>query len=382
MTHDGTGHARASDAATDGAYGALRRVLIVKMSALGDVVRALPVASALRRRFPSMHLTWAVEERFAPLLRRHRGVDRVVAFPRLDWGAVDRAWPAALRRALREVRADTYDLALDLQGLFKSSVIALSSAAPIRVGLQPQREGAWLVSRAIPVRRRHEVDRFVDCAVHLGAAAEPVDFGLSVEPSAAAAVKRRLHACGVTPSEPLIVINPTATGGWRDWPEEHWVRVASALAASGRIVLIGMALYRARHHALTARLRSGAIDLTGETDLSQLVALLARCALHLGPDTGTVHLAAALGRPVVSVYGPTSPWRASPYGQLDRVVYRAGACGLECPRWCTRRRRCLRDISPDEVVARAHAALANSVVRSQPSGAEAVAHRRRAESHG
>src|SRR5262245_11677165 len=337
---------------------ACRRLLIIKLSALGDVVRALPVASALRRRFPSIRLTWAVEERFAALLRRHPAVDRVVTFPQMDWRALDRAWPAAWRRAVRAVRAEPYDVALDLQGLFKSSVIALCSRAPLRLGLPPQREGAWLVSRAIPVRHRHVVDRFVDCAAYLGAAPATVDFSVPVEPSAAASLARRLGEHDVSPAAPLIVISPSAAGAWRDWPDHHWSSVADALAEAGTVVLVGSAVHRRRHRALAERARRRPIDLTGATSVAELVALLDRCALHLGPDTGTVHIAAALGRPVVSVYGPTPPWRAGPYGQLDFAVYRPGACGVGCPRLCVSGRRCLRAIMPDEVIERAHAALA------------------------
>jgi lipopolysaccharide heptosyltransferase I len=338
---------------------AFERLLIVKLSSLGDVAQALPVASALRRRFPALRLTWAVEEPFAPLLYEHPAVDRVVTFPRLAWGALARGWPAAVRRALRVVQEEPYDVALDLQGLFKSSLIAWGSRAPLRLGVSPQREGAGWVSRAIPVAggRRHAVDHYLECAAFLGAPAA-AEFGLRVQPLAAAALARRLEQCGVAPGAPLIAIGPSPARPSKRWPERHWAAVADALADAGTVVLVGSAEHVLRHRRVAERARRRPLDLTGATTLAELVALLDRCALHLAPDTGTLHLAAALRRPVLGIYGPTPAWRLGPYGQPQGALQHAGACGVGCPRLCVRRRRCLRAVTPDEVIARARQILA------------------------
>ena len=351
-----------------------RRLLILKLSSLGDIVQALPVASALRRQFPALHITWAVEGRFAALVQGHAAIDRVVTFPRLAWGAVAPTWPAALRRALGTVREQPYDITLDLQGLFKSSVVAVCSRAPLRLGLAPQREGARLVSRAVPLTRgrRHAVDAYLDCAAHLGAAPAPAQFGLPVAPAAAASVARLLRQRAVPRTAPLIVIHPSAGRPWKAWPDRYWPPVIDALAGAGTIVLVGGAEHRARHRTLAHRARQPVVDLTGATTLAELIALLDRCALHLAPDTGTLHVAAALARPVVGIYGPTPSWRLGPYGQLDGAVRVADACGVACPRLCLQRRRCLRVITPDQVIARARRALANGPQRAQRSAEERV----------
>src|SRR4030095_13606030 len=194
---------------------AMRRVLIIKLSSLGDVAQALPVASALRKRFPELRVTWAVEERCAALVHGHAGVDRVITIPSLSWGAVGRGWSAACARALRAVRAERYDVALDLQGLLKSSVVALWSRAPVRLGVTPQREGAALVSRAVAVRvgRCHSVDRYLDAAAFLCASRQPVRFGLVVQPTARASLGQLLRQHGAAAADPLIVIAPSPSRG-------------------------------------------------------------------------------------------------------------------------------------------------------------------------
>lgn len=345
----------------------MRRVLIIKLSSLGDVAQALPVASALRKRFPELRVTWAVEERCAALLHGHAGVDRVITFPSLSWGAVGRGWTAACARALRAVRAERYDVALDLQGLLKSSVVALWSRAPVRLGVTPQREGAALVSRAVAVRvgRCHSVDRYLDAAAFLGASRQPVRFGLVVQPTARASLGQLLRQHGAAAADPLIVIAPSPSRRAKAWPDDRWPAVIDAMADEGTVVLVGSAAQRRRHQALAARARRPPIDLTGATSVAELVALLDASALHIAPDTGTLHVAAALGRPVLGLFGPTPPWRLGPYGQRDSALHREDACGVTCPRICMSRRRCLRVIGAEEVVARARAALAHSSLASE-----------------
>jgi heptosyltransferase-1 len=335
-------------------------VLIVKMSSLGDVVHALPVASALRRSYPHMRISWAVEDWAAPLLVGHPAIDRLIVFPRMAGKEVSRAWLRSLANAVRELQSEPYDVSLDLQGLLKSSVVVLLSRARVRIGTHGQREGASFVSRAVPGDHGqiHVVDDYLRCAEFLGASASPVSFDLRVQPEAEAAVVRLLAEVHVPTQPPLIVINPSCSTAWRTWPAERWVPVVSALAADGAVVLIGSHKQVTRHAQIARAAWPRPHDLTGRTTLPELVALLGRCALHIAPDTGTAHIAAALGRPVVGLYGPTAPWRKAPYGNEDLAVYHPGACGPSCPRLCLRRRRCLQAATPEEIVHQARRAVA------------------------
>lgn len=337
----------------------LQSVLIVKMSSLGDVVHALPVASALRRRYPDLRMSWAVEEWAAPLLLGHPAIDRLIVFPRMAGKEVSRAWLRSFANAVRELQSEPYDVSLDLQGLLKSSVVVLLSRARVRIGTHGQREGASFVSRAVrgDPGQIHVVDDYLRCAEFLGASASPVSFDLRARPEAEIAVERMLAKMRVPREPPLIVVNPSCSVAWKTWPAAHWVRAISALAGDGAVVLIGNRKQAPRHAQIAGDAWPRPHDLTGRTTLPELVALLDRCALHIAPDTGTAHIAAALGRPVVGLYGPTKPWRNAAYGQSDFAVHHAGVCGASCPGLCLRRRRCLHAVTPEELIDYARRAL-------------------------
>ena len=339
----------------------LRRLLIVKLSSIGDVVHALPVAVALRRRYPQAHISWAAEDWTAPLLRGHPAIDRIVAFPTMRWRCFGPRWVQSYWQAVHDLRSASYDVSIDLQGLLKSAAVALLSRAPLRIGLHEQREGAHLVSRAVPRHpgRLHVVEDYLRCAEFLGASPTPVSFALPVQPDARATINKRLSEMDVAGGAPLIVINPSASAAWKTWPVEHWARVANVLSTTGVIILVGGAAQKAVHAEVARRAGRPVHDLTGRTTLTELVALLDRCTIHIAPDTGSAHIAAALGRPVVGLYGPTPIWRKAPYGYEDLAVCGDGQCAIGCPRMCRRGRPCL-PAAADAIIARAQHALARA----------------------
>jgi len=344
--------------AIDGA--SLRHVLIVKLSSIGDVIHALPVASALKRRYPSMRITWAVERWTAPLVDGHPAIDRVVVFPSMvEWPARPGAWWSEMRAAVRALRLESYDAALDLQGLARSAMVSVLSRAPYRIARAGQREGAHLVSAGQPLPRApiHAVDECLLVAQALGADVDPVEFGLPVSDATRQSADRLLEAHGVSGERPLIVVNPSAARSWKHWPAARWRDVIDRLADAGTIVVIGTASQAPAHRAIVARAVRPPVDLTGQTTLAEVIALIDRASLHLAPDTGTVHMAVALGTPVVAVYGPTPRLRVGPYRQPTSVVAHDDVCGRGCPAYCWHGRRCLGAVTADEVVEKARALL-------------------------
>jgi heptosyltransferase I len=338
----------------------LERLLIVKLSSIGDVVHALPTASAIRRAFPAIRITWAIEEWTAPLVIDHPAVDRVVVFPAMPKRPSSSVqWARRFAAAVRELRGEPYDLCLDLQGLARSAALALLSRSPRRIARSGQREGAHLVSSgvALDATAVHAVDECLQLARWIGAAIDPVSFSLPVQRPAAAAVDRLLAARDVAPDRPLVVVNPSSAARWKNWPASQWVAVIDALADCGGIVLIGTAAQVSAHAAIAEAAACPPIDLTGQTTLAEVIALIDRAALHLAPDSGTVHIADALGTPVVAVYGPSRPSRLGPYHQPANVVYHGELCGHGCPAYCARGRRCLAAATPAEVIAKARAAV-------------------------
>jgi ADP-heptose:LPS heptosyltransferase len=212
------------------------------------------------------------------------------------------------------------------------------------------------------------VDEYLQLARFLGAATRPVEFHLPVERQAIDTVADLLADAGVSDRVPLIVISPSPSQRWKAWPIERWAAVAAALADRGTIAIAGTRGHQELHRQLVARTHRPAVDLTGRTTLSELVALLQRATLHVAHDSGSVHIAAALGTRVVALYGPTSPSRLAPFGQADGVVYHGELCGAECPAYCFRGRRCLAAATPDELIVKARRVLDT---RAQPEGSGA-----------
>jgi lipopolysaccharide heptosyltransferase I len=334
----------------------LRHILIIKLSSIGDVVHALPVASALKLRYPEARITWAAEDWTAPLVTGHPAIDRVVTFPAMmGWPRQPGHWWSQMRGAIRTLREEQYDAAVDLQGLAKSAAISFLSKAPYRLARAGQREGAYLVSTGVPMPDDpiHAVDEYLLVAQALGAEVEPVEFRLPISTEARASVERLLLAAGVAADDPVIVVNPSAAQAWKHWPSERWSQVIDGLADLGRIVVIGTTSQASAHAAIVASADSQPIDLTGRTTLGEVAALLERARLHLAPDTGTVHMAVALGTPVVAIYGPTSAVRVGPYRQPASALSHGEPCGRLCPTVCLHSRRCLSAITAVEVIDRA-----------------------------
>lgn len=332
------------------------KVLIVKLSALGDVVQALPVAMAIRRQAPEVRLDWLVEEPSAPLLLGHPALDRVLVSPRhaVRADGVTAALPALGRFAGR-LRAARYDWVLDLQGLMKSAIFVSLSRGRKKLGFRGGKEPLAAASYNVRLPAydpdRHALERYLDVLEPMGflRPAEP-DFGLA--PTEASLEAARSLMGGRRADRPLVLLHPVAKWESKLWPVEHWASLAGALAADGaQVALSGAPADRPVTEAIARRAGEGAVawDLAGRTNLKELTALLCLADAVASTDTGVMHLAAALGRPVVSLFGPTAPWRTGPHGQEASAL----RLGLECSP-CFRRTcpapRCLDELGPDRVL--------------------------------
>lgn len=340
--------------------GALRRLLIVKTSSIGDVVHALPVASALVDRYPALRITWVIEDAYAPLVTGHRAIDRIVRWPRMSASRMlsrDAGLRSDLRSAIASLRKDRYDLALDLQGLARSAWISLLSRAPLRLGVAGQREGSHLVAFGVPPRgkSRHAVDRYLAAAWHLGAVPGPARFDLPVTAADVSLVAARLPPADTSSKGRIVALTPSASSSRKSPPPPLWREVAAALSGAATVVLIGHESQRVSHRRIAAGL--DCLDWTGETTVGEAVALLARADLHIAPDSGPLHVSAALGRPTIGLFGPTDPDRTGPHGQLGDVIARSAICGAACWVACRSAARCLAAIDPREVIRQARRVL-------------------------
>lgn len=313
-----------------------RRVALVRLSSLGDVVHGLPVAHALRAAWPDAELTWVVERGLAPILARNPDLDHVVPVDTRGWRAA--TWRgtgarAAAREGLlvaRRLRAGRFDVALDLQGLWKSGLVAWLTRAPVRVGFAArdcrERGSAWFTNRRVPFEPAsgHVVTATLGLlrAVGLDPArlGEPV-FPLPVDPDAARAVARLLEEEGLKPDAALVLLNPGSGGKGKRWAVEAYRRLGDELAVrlSARVLVAWGPGEEPLARAIAHGMRTTAL-VPPATALPEMAALLARASLVVGGDTGPIHVAAALGVPTVGLYGPTSPTRNGPLGPRALAV--------------------------------------------------------------
>jgi lipopolysaccharide heptosyltransferase I len=339
-----------------------RRILVVKPSALGDVVHALPVAATLKRRYPAVRLDWLVEEAAAPVVTGHPAVAEVLVSGRPRWLQQLRS-PSRAASTLREVahflgalRRRRYDAVLDLQGLLKSAVYVLAAAAPVRVGFAEGREGApWVLTHRVvaPPQPVHAVRRYLALAAAVDAGEPVLDFSIAVEPGDRAAAQAALAGL----PRPRVVLHPGARWRTKLWDTEAWRRLAAGLVADGA----GVVVTGSREDgALAEEIVSGvgARSAAGRLSLKGLAALLAEADLVVTVDSGPMHMAAAAGAPILALFGPTDPARTGPFGPAA-VLRRELPCSPCLSRRChvAPRHRCMRELTSEEALAAARRLL-------------------------
>ncbi len=332
----------------------VQRVLIIKMSALGDILHALPVAAALGEAYPHLEISWFVEAHLAPLLTGNPYLTEVITLPK--YRGRDLRSMHCLRdvgRHLKAVRHRRFDLTLDLQGLTKSATVAYASGAKLRFGYHWLREFARMVEKPIPHRPEslHIVDQYLDVARFLGAAVEKPNFPFHIPEADRNTVEAMLCAEGIDPNLPFVTLNPASAKAIKQWGTDRYAALSDRLYDQYGVPSVLLTADMAVAAEVTAAAKRAPISLAGRTNLKQLACAVQRSTVHVCGDTGSGHLAAALGRPVVSLIGPTDPERVCPYGQRSNTLSRRECCGTTCD-WhhCEfAHPRCLDAISVAEV---------------------------------
>jgi heptosyltransferase I len=331
------------------------RIGVVMLSALGDVVHALPVVTALKRHAPRSHVTWILQPGPALLVRGHPAVDRIVEFERR------RGWKgfAALRRQLREM---PFDLVLDLQPYFKAGIITWMARAPIKLGLDfaRSRDLNWLFTthRIRPRPVGHIQDQFLEFLEPLGVPRGEPEWGLA--PTDAERGAAREIVAGAR--GPLVGLVVATSKREKNWLPERFAEVATRLAAErgAQCVLMGdtTPLERAAADAIVAATRAAPIDALGR-GLRVTLGLLDSCDVVVSPDTGPYHIAVAMSVPAVGLFGYTNPRRVGPYRRFgDLVVDGYGDPGEDYPAAAGYRPGRMGRITAGQVLERIGAALA------------------------
>jgi heptosyltransferase I len=364
-----------------------RKILLIKLSAVGDVVHTIPVLNKLRRRYPTAQLDWLVTPAIAELLRHHPAITNIIEFEREVWSTPWRLTPfASYARLAAKLRTAAYDLVVDMHGQFRTAALTLATGAPARIGFdrprasvwaasprkfpeqarkhawQGAREGSWLVYThhiPVPTLDLHAVDRYLNVGPILGLDKEPADFSFPIPQLASSRIDSLLRQYGTDRRE-IVIIAPGTIWETKQWGSEKFAKVAGHFISKGfAVVLIGSQRERIVCEEVAA-LAPGAINLAGMTALSELAALIHRSTIGITNDSGPMHLAVALDRPVISIFGPTDPVWIGPYRRANAVLQadlECSPCYLRRLKHCHHDHACMRSVSPLAVIERAESAL-------------------------
>ena len=321
----------------------MKNILIVKLTAIGDVIHALPVAAALKQRYPQAHITWVVEPIAYDIVAMNKYIDEIIIFRKKEFRHLG-GFLKNFRPLRKQLRSRSYDAVLDLQGLFKSAAIAAQVKAPLKLGTEWMREGSHLVSR--PVKGDHAeghiVERYLDVARELGAVPEIIDFGLEPGERDRELAVARLRQAGVPEGARFAALVIGASCPTKRWPAKKMAALCDWLYEEQIIPVLtgGGAAEVQLAGEIMGLTEVPPVNLVGATTLPQLAAVYQEAVFAVGGDTGPAHLAAALGKRTLMLFGPTLHERNYPAGAPEDYVCadhpcrgcRRSACpkGLDC----------------------------------------------------
>jgi heptosyltransferase I len=355
------------------------RILVVRLGAMGDVIHALPAVAALGSSFPEATIGWVIEERWIELLSTRHSV----ILPRSDSKPLvdnihtvnTRAWRKALfsaatrkasLNAIRDIRDGNYDVAIDFQGSWKSGLIAKLSGTPVRLGFsRPREHGAALFyTKRIATQRPHVIEQNLELAAVIGVAnpAGPIA-SLPSDAAADARANKILKECGL---DHFAIINPGAGWGAKCWPAESYAAVARGLCKFGlrSVINFGPAEEQLAKEVESA---SAGAAIALPCSIAELIAITKHAHIFVGGDTGPMHLAAALGVPVVGIFGPTDPARNGPFATPAIVLRRPESVTNHSRRGAPD--NAMLAITPEEVLA-----AAVELIQHRPQVSEEARH--------
>lgn len=327
-----------------------QRIAIIKPSAVGDIAHSLPVATALRHRFPHAELTWIVNQGYASLLQQHPDLDEVILY---DRQRMKKDWFAGIdyhARFFRELRRRHFDLVIDLQGLLRTALMVQATGAKWKLGLASAREGSrWFYTHVLPddLWNMHAVDRYWLAAEALGAGAQRKQCKF---PNLDAERNRWLATLASLP-RPWVAMNLGTRWETKRWPVRHFAVLGQhvTMTSGGSIILVGGPDETALADDFRKSWSNHVYSTVGQTSLRDLVAILSLADSVISNDSGPLHLAVALGKPVLSPFTCTSSIRTGPYGQPSGVVSTSVPCAASYLKECSHM-SCMLELTPTRLL--------------------------------
>ena len=335
------------------------RFLIIRLSSIGDVLHATPVAQTLKAALPTCHITWLVGEIPSDLLKSNPYIDELYIWPRERWekhmrrGEFKQAWQI-WKKLKDDLQAKNFDVALDVHGLFLSGMIAAASKAPRRIGMKNTKELNWLFMTEIAPSLPHEVhviQRYLSVVKPLGIQSADYNMTLQLPDEATTFATNFLRSHGVKEKDTLIVVNPGTTWPSKNWPTQHYATVIEALQHHGHILLCGGPGEQELGKSIIEQCNAPVINAINQTSLLELAALISKCHVLLTGDTGPLHMGIALNIPTISLFGPTDPQRFGPLTGEHVVLQESMDCRpchkTKCP---LTHLKCMHSLSPERVI--------------------------------
>ncbi|MEW6247799.1 MAG: putative lipopolysaccharide heptosyltransferase III [Nitrospirota bacterium] len=327
----------------------MRRILVIKLRYIGDVLLATPAVRALREAFPGARLAMAVNRGTEDIVKWNPDLDDVLAVPKETLGEQ--------LRFVSELRRRRFDCVIDLTDGDRAAILSRLSGAPVRIGFNEEHRWRGLLYTAVAkprVEDIHRVERDLSALRCLGLEPKARPLALNVPSQDEEAADRILKEAGVAPSASmrLIMLHPGARYWFKAWPAERFADLADRLTKAWdcRVLIGGDDRDRETAEGIRSHARSAPTVLAGRATLGQFAAILKRCALYVGNDNGAMHMAAALGVPVVGLFGPSNPQEWGPRGGPSEVIYKGLDCRICFHPTCRRGEdNCMRLISVDEV---------------------------------
>lgn len=326
-------------------FGRVNRILIVKPSALGDIVHSMPFLYALKQRFPWARIDWVVAHGLHTFLEGHPMINRLWVIKKDQWKKLGR-----LRLTLKEINdlrrglaEQHYDVCIDLSGLFRSGVISAFSKAPVRLGFKESDEGSpfFYTHKIHGSMNIHAIDRYLKIAEFMGCRTDRIIYPF-------APFNPNPRICKNLP-EKYAIISPSAGKPANRWPAQRYGQLASRLDLP--VVVIASSAEADIARKVVEASKGNAVSIAGQTGLKDLLAVIRNARFFICNDTGPMHMAAALNVPVFAIFGPANPVRTGPYGGIHTVISKDYPCApcyawQPCKKWGF---RCMQDLGVDAV---------------------------------
>lgn len=333
------------------------KILIIKPSAFGDILHALPLVDCIKSEYPNVKISWVVNRDYVELLEDNPMIDKIFIFERKRWGGKRLFFKTCIEffKFTSEIRDCKFDLIIDLQGLLRSGLITFLSRAKNRMGLSDAREGSRLfLNHVVNVsdKKIHAVDRYLLVCDGLGVTKKtPIKFPIFIKDEIDKKVEKLFSKYGVNKDDVLVAVNPNSRWQSKCWNPDRFARLSDELIDKYgvKIIMIGAVSDREYVEKIVGMMENTPLVLVGKTTLLGLASVLKKTDIMITNDSGPMHMSVAVGTPTIALFGPTDPLKTGPYGKNSEVLFKRIECQPCFKRNCSIR-ECMDLINVEEVV--------------------------------